>query len=259
MQLRTSTLLSLAFGALLIAAPGLDNAGDGVSYDQAFAAKGGNGKGNGGGNGNGAGRGASSQSASKGGGKSPKSSSTTEDVDVASLDESNKKIKDPDHPSSLGRWNATKDFMHPSIQAHIRNGNFNGTIGMLARFGLALNTLGGLQEQAAAAAQASEDLAAALQLAGYGMTTGTFDLTAALSEYSAAITKDPTIDGLIAASQSLPSEEDLTAAAEELTAAEAEMAEASNRSSWDEVRSVVIDRLGLEDVTVTDTTEPTAP
>ena len=52
MQLGTSTLLSIALGALLIAAPGLDNVGGGVSYDQAFAAKGGNGKGNGGGNGN---------------------------------------------------------------------------------------------------------------------------------------------------------------------------------------------------------------
>ncbi len=67
MQLRSSTLLSLAVGALLIAAPGLDSAGDGLSYDQAFAAKGGNGKGNGNGNGaNGNRGGGSSQSASNG-------------------------------------------------------------------------------------------------------------------------------------------------------------------------------------------------
>jgi hypothetical protein len=269
MQLRSSTLLTLAVGALLIASPGLDRAGGGLSYDQAFAAKGGNGKGNGGGNGNGASsnRGGNSASSNRGGSNKSLQSFDSEDVtDVASLDGSNKKTKGPDHPSSLGRWNATKDFMHPSIQAHIRNGNFNGTIGMLARFGLALNTLGGLQAQTDATAAASEQLAAALQLAGYGVVDPTipdavFDLNAAITAYNDAVIVDPTkanadIDAMIAASQALPSAEDLLAAQTELTSAEAEMAAASNRAPWEEVRSVVIERLGLEDPTVT---EPTTP
>jgi hypothetical protein len=272
MQLRTSTLLSLAFGALLIAAPGLDSAGDGgLSYDQASAAKGGNGKG-GGGNGKGGGKGASSQSASKGGSKSPKSSNSTEDVSVASLEGSSKKVKGPDHPSSLGRWNATKDFDHPSIQAHIRNGNFNGTMGMLARFGLALNTLGTAQEQTAEAEAAITELSALLQEMGYGIVdptldptldpTTTFDLDAAIADYQADMeldgaVPDQHITDLIDTVQNAPTEDDLTTAEAELTAAEAEMAAASNRSSWEEVRSVVIGRLGLTDPTATDTTEPT--
>jgi hypothetical protein len=265
MQLRKSTLLSLAFGAALIAAPSLGNIGADVAYDQAFAAKGGNGKGNGGGNaGKGSASASSSDSGKSKGGKSAKASdeSTEDDTSVASL--TGKKTKGPDHPSSLGRWNATKDFEHPSIQAHIRNGNFNGTIGLLARFGLALNTLGGMQEQAAAAEQASADLAAALQTAGYGMTTGTFDLNAALSEYEAAMSlpdavRNEEIDSLMSASENMPSAEDLAAAAAELTDAEAAMSAASNKASWETVRSVVIDRLGLEDVTVTDPTAPTDP
>jgi hypothetical protein len=267
MHLKTSTLLSLALGAALIAAPNLGKIGADVAYDQAFAAKGGNGKGNGG-NGNAGGKSANSSASSKsgnkgGGSKSAKPSGSTEDeTSLASLDGSSKKTKGPDHPSSLGRWNATKDFEHPSIQAHIRNGNFTGTMGLLARFGLALNTYGGVQEQAAAAQQASADLAAALQTANYGMTTGTFDLNAALAEYDAAVSLDPTkanatIDGLIDANQAVPSAEELAAAQAELTAVEEEMAAASNRSSWEEVRSVVIDRLGLEDVTVTEPTTPT--
>jgi hypothetical protein len=275
MKLRLSTLLSLAVGALLIAAPGLDSTGDGLSYNQAFAAKGGNGKGKGGENGN---RGSnSSQSASNGkSNNSSKASTSTEDAtSVASLDSSSKKVKGPDHPSSLGRWNATKNFEHPSIQAHIRNGNFNGTIGMLAHFGMALNTLGEMQADAAAAEAASAELSAMLQGLGYGLPdltdptvdpAATFDLDLAISQFKAAAPLADTatmdqINSLISTVENAPSEEDLAAAQGELTSAEEEMAAASNRAPWEEVRSVVIDRLGLQDVTVTEPTpsEPTAP
>lgn len=269
MKLGTSTLLSIALGALLIAAPGLDNVGGGVSYDQAFAAKGGNGKGNG--NGNGGGNSAGGQSANKGGkGKSDEASDgSTEDTSVASLTGSGKKTKGADHPSSLGRWNATKDFEHPSIQAHVRNGKFNGTIGMLARFGMALNTLSDMQADAAAAAEASTALAAALQGLGYtGIDplnpTAPFDLNTAISQYEAAMAepdavRNEEIDGLIATSPTAPSEEDMLAAQDELTAAEDMMAAASNKAPWSEVRTVVIDRLGLTDVTVAEPTTPTDP
>ena len=116
--------------------PKLDAFGGGVSYDQAFAAKGGNGKGNGGGNGNAGGNSSSAGGNSAKSGKA-KSDDATDGTSLASLTGSGKKTKGLDHPSSLGRWNATKNFEHPSIQAHVRNGKFNGTIGMLARFGLA--------------------------------------------------------------------------------------------------------------------------
>lgn len=269
MKLGTSTLLSIALGALLIAAPGLDNVGGGVSYDQAFAAKGGNGKGNGNSNGNGGGNSAGGQSASKGGkGKSDEASDgSTDSTSVASLTGSGKKTKGPDHPSSLGRWNATKDFEHPSIQAHVRNGKFNGTIGMLARFGMALNTLSGMQADAAAAAEASTALAAALQGLGYtgiDPATGAFDLDLAISQYETAMAlpdavRNDEIDNMIATTPTAPDEADMLAAQDELTAAEDMMAAASNKAPWSEVRTVVIDRLGLTDVTVTEPTTPTDP
>jgi hypothetical protein len=268
MKLGTSTLLSIALGALLIAAPGLDHVGGGVSYDQAFAAKGGNGKGNGKAGGSSASS-AGGQSASKGGkGKSDEASDgSTEGTSVASLTGSGKKTKGPDHPSSLGRWNATKDFDHPSIQAHVRNGKFNGTIGMLARFGLALNTLGEMQADAAAAAEASAALAAELQALQYGFDplnpTAPFNLDMAISQFQATPPADPIvaarISNMIATTPAAPDETAMLAAEGELTAAEDMMTAASNKAPWSEVRSVVIDRLGLADVTVTDPTAPTDP
>ena len=43
----------------------------------------------------------------------------------------------PSKKSALGRWNAVKPIDHPAVQAHIRNGNFNGTIGLNAAYVLA--------------------------------------------------------------------------------------------------------------------------
>ena len=44
MQRKISTLLSLALGAAIVAAPSLSNVGSDSAYDTAIAAKGGNGK-----------------------------------------------------------------------------------------------------------------------------------------------------------------------------------------------------------------------
>jgi hypothetical protein len=117
----------MGLGALLIAAPGLGNIGSASLYDQAFAEKGGNGKGGGGANSNNGG----DRSAGKNGG-SPNAT-----TNFASNQTGNQKqlaLTDPSHPSMLGRWNSAKPLDHPAIQAHIRNGNFQGTIGMIAAY-----------------------------------------------------------------------------------------------------------------------------
>jgi hypothetical protein len=253
-----SILFSLALGAAFIAAPSLLNIGSDSNYDSAFAAKGGNGKGNGGGNGNGHGKNDGASANAKGSGKRNSGQMTTS---VASTSASGKQkmsakqlaLTDPTapaHPSMLGRWNAAKPLMHPAMQAHIRNGNYTGTIGMLAAYGQAQTAYNELEAQAAAAATAATDLAAALMNAGYG-DPAAFDAAAALAEYQAAAALDSTlavseIDGLIAASQDVPTAEEIAAAQAELATTEANMEAYSNRAPWEDIRDDVRARMGLD-------------
>ena len=60
----------------------------------------------------------------------------------------------PSKKSALGRWNAVKPIDHPAVQAHIRNGNFNGTIGLNAAYVLAQDTYNKVQEAEAIKAEA---------------------------------------------------------------------------------------------------------
>lgn len=129
--------------------------------DMAFA-KGGNGNGGGNGHGNGNGNAGSKggQSGSKGGAASSKSSSksaksekhamkgtasvkpkgrpATRAEDVA-LDDS---VTNALSPGQKGKWNAAK-ANQAALDAHIRNQNFNGTIGALAQYQLAARAAAG--------------------------------------------------------------------------------------------------------------------
>ena len=126
MRRNSCALLFVAVGTLLIAAPSPGNIGSASLFDQALAEKGGNGKGRGGGNSNNGGN----RSAGKNGG----SNATTNFATDQTGEQKDLALTDPSHPSMLGRWNATKPLDHPAIRAHIRNGNFQGTIGMVAAY-----------------------------------------------------------------------------------------------------------------------------
>ncbi len=115
-------------------------------------AKAGNGGGQGGGSGN---RGGDGGDKGKGSGKgksaaksSAKASGAPEatDVSLATGPET------PLHPRDLGKWNAS-NANQAALDAHIRNQNFNGTIGGLAQFQLAAKAAAGTEltaeEQAA--------------------------------------------------------------------------------------------------------------
>jgi hypothetical protein len=127
--------------------------------------------------------------------------------------------------SRLGRWNAAKPFDHPAIQAHIRNGNFTGTIGLMARYILAQNTLNDMQ--------ADPDLAAKLAEA-----QAILDLEAADPEQTTYT------DEQIAAAQALI--DSYETAISSLAKAETLMARYSNRAPWEEIRDVVRLKLGLD-------------
>jgi len=275
MQLRTSTLLSLAFGALLIAAPGLDSAGDGLSYDQAFAAKGGNGKGNGGGNGKGGSSNRGGNSASARGGDTSSDDTTS----VASVGQGKQKMSAkelalsdplaPAHPSMLGRWNAAKPIDHPAIQAHIRNGNFKGTIGMVAAYASAQTAYKSMEADLAAAQAALEgtddatlqaNLTAALTALSYP------DLKAYETAVSAGAATDPAVEAAKAAIEAYESAESIVEAGEQaladLAAAEANMEAYSNRAPWSDIRDDVRTKMGLDpaenDLVSEEPTEPTS-
>ena len=144
MRRKSCALLFVAVGALLIAAPDPGNIGGASLYDPAFAEKGGNGKGGGGGNSN------NGRSAGKDGGSPNATTNFAGD------------LTDPSHPSMLGRWNAAKPADHPAIQAHIRNGNFQGTIGMIAAYAYAeAQALLGTDETAATDLATAEETMAA--------------------------------------------------------------------------------------------------
>jgi hypothetical protein len=253
MHLRTSTLLSLAFGALLIAAPGLDSAGDSLSYDQAFAAKGGNGKGNGGnGKGGASNRGGNSASA-KGG------DTTSDDTSLASTGKGKQKtsakelaLSDPlapAHPSMLGRWNAAKPIDHPAVQAHIRNGNYNGTIGMVAAYANAQSTYNSMEaDLAAAQAMLDGTDAVALQTAlDSALLTAGYNTVA---DYELAGIPDPAVDAALQAMADYEAAADVVEAGEQaladLAAAEANMEAYSNRAPWSDIRDDVRAKMGLD-------------
>jgi hypothetical protein len=227
-------------------------------YDSAFAAKGGNGKGHGGSDSKGGSKsGSKSASTSADSGTAADSQSTS---NVASTDAGKKQkskakqiaLTDPTapaHPSMLGRWKAAKPITHPAIQAHIRKVKFKGTIGMLAHYGVAQTAYNELEAQAAAAATAATDLAAALMNAGYG-NPAAFDAAAALAAHQAAAALNDTladsqIDALIAASQNVPTAEEIASAQADLATAESNMAIYSNRAPWAEIRDDVRARMGL--------------
>jgi hypothetical protein len=258
MQIRSSVLLSLALGTILILAPSLADFGSELGYDQALAAKGGNGKGKSAGQGNAG----NSQSA----GKSSKSTKST--TDVASVGATKQKSKDkqlalsdptaPAHPSMLGRWNAAKPIDHPAIQAHIRNGKFNGTIGMVAAYAKAQSDYNSMEADLAAAEAtvAAGELAAALDLAlkTAGYVNGYADLQAytdsgiAVAEVDAAMAAlgtqaVPTPDELQAAQDAIDAGEQ---ALDDLAAAEANMEAFSNRSPWSDIRDDVRVKMGLD-------------
>ncbi|MBS0563635.1 MAG: hypothetical protein JSR87_03885, partial [Proteobacteria bacterium] len=138
----------------------------------------------------------------------------------------------PLSPSELGKWNAAK-ANQAAFDAHVRNMNFNGTIGALAQYGLAAKAAAGEPlseaEQAAVdsligseAAPSDEDLANALNtgaLAGdpvYSVENGTVSCTAncdtadlaaaqakadAAADALAAADRQTALDGLLTRSE----------------------------------------------------------
>jgi hypothetical protein len=127
--------------------------------------------------------------------------------------------------SRLGRWNAARPFGHPVIQAHIRNGNFTGTIGVMARYIVAQETLNDMQADPEFALKLAEAQAILdLEVADPAQTTFS--------------------DEQIAAAQALMDSYD--SAVSGLAKAETLMARYSNRAPWEEIRNVVRLKLGLD-------------
>lgn len=182
-----------------------------LAYQPAEAGKG-NGKGNGNGNGNAGGNGGSANPGNSGDqslGKKPELVLAGQGAEA----------------SSLGRWNAAKPFDHPAIQAHIRNGNFNGTIGMMAGYIVAQNTLNDMQ--------ADPELAAKLA-----------EAQAILDAEAADPAQTTYTDEQIAAAQALI--DGYNSAVSSLAEAEALMDRYSNRAPWEEIRTAVRLKLGLD-------------
>lgn len=252
MERRLSIMLSLALGAAILVAPSLSNIGSESIYDSAFAAKGGNGKGNGKGGSKGA-------SASKGSGNGADSQNTTNFASTVASKKQKTNAKQlalsdptaPAHPSMLGRWNAAKPITHPAIQAHIRNGNFNGTIGMVAAYAQAQATYNGLEADLAAAqavVAASDLVTLETNLATALTTAGYTDLTV----YGTAGVVDPAVEAAKDAIEALAAAQEVIAQGEaalaDLTLAEANMEAYSNRAPWIEIRDDVRARMGLDPV-----------
>ena len=259
MQRKSSALLFVALGTALIAAPNLGNLGSESFYAQAFAEKGGNGKGNG----NQGSNGKSGDTHAAGNG----SAATNANQKQIALSDP----LAPAHPSMLGRWNAAKPIDHPSIQAHIRNGNFDGTMGMIAAYAQAQAAYNSVQAQIATTQTA---------LNGTDMATLEAALTSALSgtpydsveAYDEAVTLDPNladpeVEAAKQAIQDYNAAEALVAAHElaldDLETAEANMAFYSNRALWSEIRDDVRAKMGLDpaedDLAEAEPTETTQP
>jgi hypothetical protein len=246
-----STLFCLALGAVLVLAPDFADLGSGSAYDIAYAKNEGNGKN--GGKGNSHGNGASASAAN---------GSTTAETAKQKSKPKQIALGEPSiltDPSALGRWHAAKPMTHPAMLAHIRNGNFTGTIGMLAAYGLAQYNYNELQAQAAAADAAAATLAEELAKTPY----------ATVQDYQTAVDNDlqepiAVLDEAIAAAENAPvaaTTDEMDTALKELATAEANMELYSNRAPWDQIRDEVRARMGLdpaENDLVTETT-PTDP
>jgi hypothetical protein len=193
----------------------------------------------------------------------------------------------PAHPKLLGRWNAAKPITHPAIQAHIRNKNFKGTIGMLAGYAVAQQTYNDLEADIAAAQgvldtqKEAEDSQKALDdaLAAEGYTGPTeTDPRTALDKYEEAVAADPAatvqaVEDAKSALKEAPTEQEVAeanatleageAALQELKDAEATMEAYSNRAPWSEIRDDVRVKMGLDptedDVAAAEAEAPEAP
>jgi hypothetical protein len=244
-----SIAFSLLLGAALIAAPSISNLGTDQPYDQAQAAKGGNGKGKGG-NGGAGGSNAGGGNSSPGGTETDLASTTPKGSEKVTAKEL--ALSDPTapaHPSMLGRWNAAKPIDHPAIQAHIRNGKFNGTIGMVAAYASAQTTYNGLEADIAAAEDLlasadpvalQESLTTALETAGY----------VDLQSYKDAAVTDPAVEAALDDIEAYDNAVAVVAAGtqalDDLASAEATMETYSNRSPWSEIRDDVRTKMGLD-------------
>jgi hypothetical protein len=314
-NLRKYSALTLC-SALLLGVPPVINGGQFLSFDQAQAAKGGNGNGKGGGAGGGKSSNAGGQSAGKssnaggqGAGKSSKAGGKSSATQTASVDKkgggslkSKKSAGEqkasatskgskgaakktevavtedaaPSKKSALGRWNAVKPIDHPAVQAHIKNGNFNGTIGLNAAYVLAQDTYNKVQEAEAIKAEAEAeaeaydkayaeaDATAKQALTNYNLNNGEAADFATIEDYQKAVdakTIAPVaaIDDAIAKRDSLTppdpeklaeaeavlTENDPATALKSLEDAEAAMAAASNKGNWADIRGDVRAKMGL--------------
>ncbi len=262
----TRTALKVSFTAMALSAFAVAPLATLMTPHAAFA-KGGNGGGNGGGHGGGGGSSKSSAAKSGGGaskaatakskssgggntkaaGKSSKSAKA-KTAGATKTAATPTKEKGPLHASNLGKLNGAIHSSPNAKLAHIRNGNFNGPVGMAAALALADYSYAADQEAYAAAAQTlelaaafdlienaptPEEIAAAQELVDNGIDDGQADLDAqALLDYpdltdalalTDGITTPPT-DEEIAAAQAMidegePSRDDVTAAEAKLLAA----------------------------------------
>ena len=307
-NLRKYSALTLC-SALLLGVPPVIGDSTFFSFDLAQAAKGGNGKGGGAGGGKssnagGQSAGKSSNAGGQGAGKSGKaggkasatqtasvnkkgggalkskktageqkasttgkgSKGTAKKTEVAATEEAA-----PGKKSALGRWNAVKPIDHPAVQAHIRNGNFNGTIGLNAAYVLAQDTYNKVQEAEAIKAEAEAydnayaeaDAAADTALATYNESNGEATDYATVEEYQEAVKGGAAPvqgieeaiairDGLIppdpeklAEAEAVLAEDDPATALKSLEDAEAAMAAASNKGNWEDIRGDVREKMGL--------------
>jgi hypothetical protein len=273
-----SYLICLTLGAVIVTAPSLTNIGSDSIYDSALAEKGGNGngKGNSGNKGGNKSAAASAASAAGAGGATNGSRQKSKDKQLAVTD-----LSALAHPSMLGRWNAAKPIDHPAIQAHIRNGKFNGTIGMVAAYAQAQANYDTYQQgladlsvtDPAAAALASALIAAgytsveqyqAAVLAGEAAPVAAIDTALApttTTTTTGETTTTPMSDAQIQAAEDLATLE--VTAFSDLTAAEANMEAYSNRAPWGEIRDAVRAKMELDpaenDLVTEAPVDPTAP
>lgn len=204
--------------ALLLSPLHVSSSGS-LAYQPAEAGNG-NGKGNGNGNGNGKGN-----AGGNGGGNANSGKSGGQGLGDNKLGLVLANSNDDAEAASLGRWNAAKPFDHPAMQAHIRNGDFTGTIGMMARYIVAQNTLNDMQADPEFIARLAE-------------AQTILDVEAADPAQTAYTGEQ------IAAAQALIDSYDSALSA--LAKAETLMDRYSNRAPWEKIRTTVRLKLGLD-------------
>ncbi len=218
-------LVALPFGPQMIFTPGID---------VAHAEKGGNG--NGGGNSGGNGNAGGGNASSTAGGGNANSLGKKPEIIEANAGGSEQ--------SQLGRWNAAKPYDHPAIQAHILNGNFKGTIGMVAAYHVAQQAMDEVQDAYALPAGSQlappADLAAAFALA----TTIT---GVAVDPLQTTYTADEVAWAAQLLSNAAQLQINYDSAVADLTAAEETMDQYSNREDWAIIRATVRTKMGLAD------------